>query len=440
MIYRTFKHLKRNFALITSLLLALTWAAGCDGGSGEEQEIKPGETIKSEKQRIMEPQVPEEDMELLSQGNTEFAFDLYSQLRNEEGNLFYSPLSISVALAMTYAGAEGDTETEMADVLKFKLPEPGIHEAFNALDQELESRGEDAEGADGDAFRLRVVNALWGQTGYSFLDTFLDVLALNYGAGMTLLDFMSDPEAGRVLINDWVAEQTEDRIKDLIPQGAITNGTRLVLTNAVYFNASWKESFDEDMTQDGEFTTPEGPVTVPMMQQTTNYGYAEGENYQAVELPYDGDELSMVILVPDAGKFSEVEAGVNGAFVENLVSSIGYTEVVLKMPKFSFTDSFSVKKMLKAMGMEAAFKPGDANFSGIDGSFELFIQDVIHKAFVAVDEAGTEAAAATAVIVGITSEPDEQIEVTINRPFIFFIRDIETGAVVFVGRVVDPTA
>lgn len=439
MIYRT---LTRILTAAPALVLAVFLAVGC-GGAGEEQPVEPkepGETVKSNKQRVSNPEVSGEDLELLSEGNTAFAFDLYRQLGNEEeGNLFYSPLSISIALAMTYAGANGDTKAEMADALNFILPEPELHEAFNALDQELESRGEDAKGADGDAFRLRVVNALWGQTGYSFLDAFLDVLALNYGAGMTLLDFISDPEAGRIIINDWVAEKTEDRIKDLIPEGAITEYTRLVLTNAVYFNASWLEAFDEEATQDGEFSTPNGPVTVPMMRQTTRYGYVEGEGYEAVELPYDGEELSMVIITPEEGAFSGIEASLDGEFIEELVESIVYHDVDLTMPKFSFTQSFSVKNMLQAMGMNAAFNAGQADFSGIDGTLELFIQDVIHKAFVAVDEAGTEAAAATAVIVGTTSVP-EIIKVTIDRPFIFFIRDIQTGAVVFVGRVLDPTA
>ncbi len=428
------------------MLLAFAFTTGCDKSSIDDPDDPgetPGETIRSEKQRITNEPVPEDDLELLRQGNTDFAFDLYRELSAESDageNMFYSPLSISIALAMTYAGAKGETKTEMADVLHFDLPEPELHAAFNALDQALESRGQDALGSDGEPFRLNVVNALWGQVGFPFLESFLDVLALYYGAGMTLLDFMADPEAGRLVINDWVAEQTENRIEDLIPKNVITEYTRLVLTNAVYFNASWKEPFMEEITRDGEFSTPESTVTVAMMHGMTDYGYGEGDGYQAVELLYDGDELSMVILLPEEGRMAEIEGALDGAFVKSLTDSLETHNVDLTMPKFSFTQSFGLKDTLKSMGMNIPFIGGEADFTGIADPSELYISDVIHKAFVAVDEKGTEAAAATAVVVSDTSVPLDPKVVTLDRPFIFFIRDIQTGAVVFVGRVADPTA
>lgn len=440
------KKTMKTTALTTAFLLAFAFTTGCDKSSIDDPDHpgeKPGETIRSEKQRITNEQVPEDDLELLRQGNTDFAFDLYRELSAESDagdNMFYSPLSISIALAMTYAGAKGETKTEMADVLHFDLPEPDLHAAFNDLDQALESRGQDGLGSDGEPFRLNVINALWGQVGFPFLESFLDVLALYYGAGMTLLDFMADPEAGRLVINDWVAAQTENRIEDLIPKNVITLYTRLVLTNAVYFNASWKEPFIEEITRDGEFSTPEGKVTVPMMQQETKYGYAEGDGYQAVDLPYDGDELSMVILVPDEGHMAEIEAALNGAFVKALTDSLEIQNVTLTMPKFSFTQSFGLKDTLRSMGMEIPFIGGLADFTGIADPSELYISDVIHKAFVAVDEKGTEAAAATAVVVSDTAAPMDPKVVKLDRPFIFFIRDIQTGAVVFVGRVANPTA
>jgi serpin B len=410
----------------------------CNGGGTKNSNTKPGEVLESEKQRITDPQVPAADLQALSAGNTAFAFDLYQQLKVEEGNLFYSPLSISIALAMTYAGAQGETESEMADVLHFTLPEADLHAAFNALDLALESRGQNAQGADGQPFRLRVVNALWGQTGYPFLTAFLDVLALNYGAGMTLLDFSTEPEPSRIMINDWVADQTEDRIEDLIPQGAINPMTRLVLTNAVYFNASWLYPFEEENTTQGEFQTPNGPVEVDVMHQTEYFAYAEAAGCQAVELPYDGEELSMVILLPEPDTFDTFEAGLDGSTVSQIVAALHTERVSLSMPKYTFTSHFSLRDVLQAMGMNAPFS-GGADFSDMAETNELYIADVIHKAFVGVDEAGTEAAAATAVIMEGTAVQPDPIPVDLTRPFVFFIRDIETGAMVFVGRVTDPS-
>ncbi len=260
------------------------------------------ETVPPQGEREAAPQVSENVLQALAAGNSVFAFDLYQALRREEGNLFFSPYSISVALAMTYAGARSDTEAQMADVLRFNLPQDRLHPAFNGLDQELAKRGEGAAGVDGEGFRLNIANALWGQTGYPFLPEFLDLLARNYGAGMRLVDFASDAEAARVTINDWVSEQTEGRIKDLIPPDVLDATTRLVLTNAIYFNAAWAKPFQETATADGPFYPLDGEqVTVPFMHQSDTFGYARGDGYQLVELPYSGHELSMVILLPDEG-------------------------------------------------------------------------------------------------------------------------------------------
>ena len=401
--------------------------------------------LMSDKPRDASPDVNQADLDLLTGGNSAFAFELYQALReqedNKDDNLFYSPYSISLALAMTYAGARGDTAEEMAATLHFMLEQDRLHPAFNWLDTELTSRGEGAQGKDGEGFRLNIVNALWGQKDYSFLSSFLDVLAENYGAGLRILDFMAEPEKGRVTINNWVSDQTEDRIKDLIPQGAIDELTRLVLTNAIYFNAAWKYPFDEDMTDDnGRFYLLDGgQVTVPMMKQTESFGYTEGDGYQAVELLYDGDELSMVILLPASGDFEAFEAGLQAQQVSDIVSDLQPTEVVLTMPGFEFDSEFSLKDTLTEMGMPTAFTEA-ADFSGMAGTRDLCISEVLHKAFVSVDEAGTEAAAATAVIVGETAMPEQPVEVTVDRPFIFLIRDIETGAVLFVGRVLNPAA
>ncbi|UCH43846.1 MAG: serpin family protein [Dehalococcoidales bacterium] len=399
-----------------------------------------GEEIKSGLERESSPDVRDPDLAALVDGNSAFAFRLYQALKEEEGNLFYSPYSISLALAMTYAGARGETEEQMAEALNLVLSQNRLHPAFNGLDLELASRGEGAKGKDDEGFRLNIVNALWGQKDFDFLAEFLDLLAQNYGAGMRTLDFMAAPEESRVTINDWVSDQTEERIKDLIPQGLITVMTRLVLTNAIYFNAAWQYPFEEDMTEDGVFYLIDGDeVTVPMMRQTESFGYAEGDDYQAVELSYDGRELSMVILLPQDGQFESFEEAMDAQKVAGILDSLGHREVNLAMPKFEFESSFALKKALAAMGMPVAFTTG-ADFSGMTGKPELFIADVIHKAFVSVDEAGTEAAAATAVIMELTAMPETPVEVTVDHPFIFLIRDIETGAVLFVGRVLNPGA
>ena len=414
--------------------------AGCAGGSGAVGDRPTSKVVASEKERVIAPDVTAADVADLAESNSAFAFDLYQVLRRTEGNLFYSPHSISVALAMTYAGARSDTELQMTETLRFVLPQEHLHPAFNSLDQELARRGEGAEGKDEKGFRLNVVNAIWGQAGFGFLDEFLDVLAENYGAGLRVLDFVKEPEQSRVTINDWVSDQTEGRIEDLIPAGVIDTVTRLVLTNAIYFNAAWAYPFTPELTDDGPFHLLDGgEVTVPMMRQQDSLAFLDGGSLQAVELPYDGMELSMVILVPNTGEFERFEESLDASRVNAILNDLQYGKVALAMPKFEFDDSFMLADALVELGMVDAFGPG-ADFSGMTGDRELFISDVIHKAFVSVDEAGTEAAAATAVVMKLTAEmPEEPVEVTVDRPFIFLIRDIQTGAVLFVGRVLDPS-
>ena len=427
--------MKKIVIIVLALVLLLPVIA-----SIQMAQPAAGEVLESDKERITSPDVSTSEQALLVEGNSAFAFELYQALKGEEGNLFYSPYSISPALAMTYAGARGETAEQMAATLQFLLEQERLHPAFNWLDAELAGRGEGAEGKDGEGFRLNIVNAIWGQKDYSFLSTFLDVLAENYGAGLRILDFITETEKSRLTINDWVSDQTEGRIEDLIPQGAIGELTRLVLTNAIYFNAAWKYPFDEDMTADGPFYLLDGgQVSVPMMKQTESFGYTEGEGYQAVELLYDGGELSMVVLLPEAGEFQSFEEGLQAQQVSDIISGLQPTEVALTMPRFEFDSEFSLKDTLAGMGMPIAFSSG-ADFSGMTGNPELFISDVVHKAFVAVDEAGTEAAAATAVIMELTAVPEPPVEVTIDSPFIFLIRDIDTGAILFVGRVMNPGA
>jgi len=397
------------------------------------------EIVKSEKQRLTSPDVNKANLTSLVAGNSGFAFDLYQAVKNVDGNLFYSPHSISLALAMTYAGARSETAQQMANTLHFTLEDNRLHPAFNWLDIELTSRGRGAKGKDEGGFRLNIVNTIWGQRDYKFLAEFLDVLAENYGAGLRPLDFAKASEESRITINKWISDQTKGRIEDLIPQGAINALTRLVLTNAIYFNAAWQYPFKEDATRDGPFYLLDGSeITAPMMRQTKSFGYYEANDYQAVELPYDGRELSMVILLPKLSQFEAFESSLDAQHIDTIIKNMKSRRVALTMPKFEFDSSFRLAQTLAAMGMPIAFRT-DADFSGITGNRELFIADVIHKAFVSVDEAGTEAAAATAVIMPTAMPPEESIEFNVDRPFIFLIRDIETGAILFVGRVVNPS-
>ena len=399
-------------------------------------DAPPGE-VRSDKERATNLAVPGPDLDTLVEGNSAFAFDLYHAIGEQDGNLFYSPYSISVALAMTYAGAGGETERQMADALRFRLPQDRLHPALNALDQELASRGKDGEG-----FTLNIANAIWGQEGYEFIADFLDVLALNYGAGMRLVNFVKAAEESRETINNWVAERTEDRIIDLIPPDGVSGLTRLVLTNAIYFKAAWATPFLDGATRPGAFHLLDGEVTqTPMMTQTSHFGYARGDGYEAIDLPYKGEQMSMTILMPDKGEFDSFEAAMDANYVGGILKNLQGERLDLTMPLFKFESQISLNKALVAMGMPDAFDGAMADFSGMNGlkcesdPLCLLITDVFHKAFVAVDEEGTEAAAATGVVVGIESAPPQ---VVIDRPFIFVIRDVETGAILFVGRVIDP--
>ncbi|MCX5994244.1 MAG: serpin family protein [Chloroflexi bacterium] len=379
------------------------------------------------------------DVAALVEGNNAFAFDLYGALKGAPGNLFYSPYSISQALAMTYAGARDTTQKEMAGTLHFTLAQDRLHPAFNSLDQQLKARGQGARGKDGKGFRLNIVNAIWGQVGYTFLADYLDLLAQNYGAGLRTLDFRAAPELSRQTINKWVEDQTEQRIKDLIPGGGIDPLTRLVLTNAIYFNAAWANNFEKNATRPAPFHLIDGStLDVPMMRQTERLGYSAGDGYQAVSLPYDGRELEMVVLLPDGGKFAEFEKSLDAGKAGSIIKEIEPKQVALSLPGFKFESEFDLGNTLAGMGMPTAFSGRQADFSGMTGNRELSISRVIHKAFVGVDESGTEAAAATAVIMRATAMPAMPQEVTVDRPFIFLIRDIQTGSVIFVGRVVDP--
>ena len=402
-----------------------------------------GELAKSSQARDTAPSVGGADSGALAAGNTEFALDLYQQLRTEDDNLFFSPYSISVALAMTYAGARGQTERQMANALGFYLPPEELHPAFNALSLELARRGSEGRGGPGRRFELHVANALWGQTGHSFLPDFLDVLARNYGAGVRLVDFVKEGDSARATINQWVSDETKGKIVDLVPASAIDHTVRFVLTNAVYFDAAWQHKFRKEATSPGGFHLLDGrQVSAEMMRQTEVFGYAERDGCQALEMPYAGGELALVILLPALGQFRAFDASCDADRVGPIIGALSQRRVAVTVPRFKFESAFRLDRPLAAMGMRDAFVFPLADFSGMDGTRLLYLGAVLHKAYVAVDEEGTEAAAATAVVgrAGGAAGPRRLIEFTVDRPFLFLIRDVKTDTILFLGRVLDPTA
>ncbi len=398
--------------------------------------------VFSDKERDTSASVDPVDLDELVAGNNEFALDLYGQIvESEDGNVFMSPYSVSLALAMTYAGAGGGTADEMADALKFTLAPDKLHSAFNSLDQLLASRGADLE--PDQKFTLEIVSSIWGQQDFEFEQEFLDTLAVNYGAGMRLVDYVSAVEAARQAINGWVEENTNDRIKDLIPPGALDSQTVLVLANAIFFKAAWMQEFNPELTADGDFNLLNGSkVTAQMMRQPEEFfAVGKGDGYSAIEIPYVGSETSMVVIMPDEGGFDSFEAGLTSREITEIIDGLKHKNTDLRFPKFKFESKFSLPDPLKALGMRQAFDPDVSDFSGMrTPPPDLYISDVIHQSFVAVDEQGTEAAAATAVIIRATSAPPPPEPFTVDRPFIFLIRDVPTGSVLFIGRVLDPTA
>ncbi len=387
---------------------------------------------------VMMPIGDETGMLTLVRGNNEFAMDLYSAVceMNDDDNIFFSPYSISMVLGMTYNGASGSTAFEMASVLHFDLPVEALNREFQLVTEMLNLG--DLSMERGDPFTLAISNGLWVQNGYELLNSFVTAVTGYYSASVENLDFAGDAEGSREVINSWVAESTMDKILDLIPRGVLGADTRVVLTNAVYFKASWRHPFDAHATSDGRFILPNGSaVVVPMMTNTEHYGYAFTEEWSAVALDYAGGDAGMLIIMP-SGDMEEFQEDFNAETLDAIGTSMTSRNVHLTMPGFEFTRSMPLGAILISLGMESAFGP-DANFSGFTGNPDLYISEVLHKAFVKVDEEGTEAAAATAVVMNMLSMPETPIEMNINRPFIFIIQDNPTGSIVFMGRMMDPT-
>lgn len=451
-------HRRRSLLALLSAL-----GAGCVDtrpGRGTEPTTTEPTTTEPMPTTGTPPDVEDEPLAALVAANTEFALALHRQLVAESPgeNLVASPFSISAALAMTWAGARGETETAMADALRFPLDQDTLHPTFEALTAAVEpdargatTTGDEDDGAetttaeDEPGFQLRVANALWGQEGFPFDESFAELLADHYGAGMHEVNFQDSPETARETINEWVADETEGKIEDLLPEGVIDTLTRLVLTNAIYFKARWAKTFEENATGERSFANLDGSTTeVAMMTQTESFPYAEIDGHQVIELPYVGGDVSMVVALPAEGTFEAFERALDRDVLASVSDALEQTQGTVKLPRFTVESSFGLKDALSALGMEVAFDEQRANFDGmIEADAEvpnLYVKDAVHESFVAVDEEGTEAAAATGVVVNVESAIQPKFEMTVDRPFLFFIRHRKTDTVLFAGRAVDAEA
>lgn len=359
----------------------------------------------------------------------QFAVELYRQLKSSDENLIISPHSIVTCFGMAYAGARGDTESEIAEVLCFNYPQSGFHSVLKQLNDQLVSR----PGLD-----LRIANGCWGQEDLVYLSSYLDTLLANYGADIEYLDFANDPEGARQVINTWVRNHTLGFIDELFPPGEFDASTYLVLANTVYFMAEWLHQFNPDYTYDRTFTRLDGSeVTVPIMNGEQRMPYYEGDGYRAMEMPYKEERVSMVLILPDEGQYRVFEDAFSPAAFDSVVGNLEETYITFSIPKFGFLSGFDLKSTLQAMGITDAFTPSVADFSGMDGVDDgvPWIDQVVHKAYIMIDEYGTMAFAGTGMelTVGIHDSFDAL------RPFIFVIRDVATGTILFMGRVLDPS-
>lgn len=398
-----------------------------------------GQLIRAELDRAEAPGVDSDQVSELVKANNSFATDLYQNVaQSNEDNLIFSPYSISQAFSMVYAGARGETQAQMMEVLHF-LPQETQHPAFNALEQYLAQLPQaETQGIEsGEPFQLDVTNAVWGQEGTPFVEAYLETLARQYGAGLRAVDFAQNPESAHQAINDWVAEATQDRIQNMVPRDVINTNTRLVLANAIYFYGAWLFPFNQEATEDGEFALLDGTmVTVPLMfQHTARVPYVEGDGYRAAQLPYTGQKADMLVILPDEGRYTEVEAGLDAAFLQDVHQGLQTRDVTLTLPRFEFDSALDLADLLQEMGLTNPFG-GEADFSGIIEGGGLFIDAALHKGTITVDEIGTEAAAAT--VIAMAESAMERGELEATRPFIFAIAERDTGTVLFLGRVLNP--
>lgn len=426
------------------LLLAASSLVACT--SSQEAPHDPTQDItvqKSSAERNTNPTLSAGELDAFASDQASFALDIYHAVRKDPAianeNVFLSPHSVSTALAMTYAGANGATKDEMKKALHFSLADDRLHTAFDYLDLALESRGKNAKAKDDQPFRLRVSNSLWGQKGFGFETPFLDTLAVNYGAGLNGVDFAGNPVGAAKSINAWVEQKTEERIKTIVPAEGLPSNTRLVLVNAIYFNAAWQSKFEKSATRDAPFTKLDGStVNVATMHDNAMRPYLEGDGFQATQLPYDGNEMSLLVVAPTKGTFASFEAALTGEKVLGILAGMKPRQVQLAFPKVKLDGDYGLVPAFKALGMNRAFAPGDADFSGMTTKERLYISDILHKTFLDLDENGTEAAAVTAVVAGTTSAPPEPTVMKVDRPYLMAIVDNQTKTLAFVGRILEP--
>jgi serpin B len=416
-----------------------------NGGSGGTSSVAVSEA-KSTQIHETQPNITDTDYQSVISATNQLGFDLFHKVASNSANLVFSPTSMVYALVMTYLGANGATQTQMASVLRDSLASGVYHTGLNRLSMALASRNiaphASYAAANGQlSVTLSLVDAMWAQRDYPLQSAYLDALAINYNAGVQLLDFVNQPEASRVFINQWVASQTANRILDLLPPGSVSSWTRLVLTNALYFKGSWQIPLSPNDTRNSSFTQLDGTMhSVPTMHADLHIPYTEGVGYQFVQVPYDGNALSMLLVLPAVGQFASVRDSLSQGWLNDAMSALSSNEVILALPKFSFTwGAQDFAPALQALGMSDAFQQGLADFSGMETAHQFFLSGVIQKAFIGVDEYGTEAAAATAAeLAGAGSNPPPPKQFVVDRPFLFFIRDV-SGAVLFAGQVLDPT-
>lgn len=430
--FLTMKSKGKSIIIILVVIVSLAGGIWLFNYWSGEAPVVPDNGVVDEPGLITDVDVDPKSVDEVVASNNRFAFDLYSLYREDSDNIFYSPYSILAALTMTYEGARGQTAEEMARV--FYLPDDevrwsgmaGFYNAINRPDRE---------------YVLDTANALWPAEDYHFLDDYFEIIERYYRGKIEHLDYRTDPEGSRLTINDWVEARTRDKIKNLIPEGFIDSLTRLVLTNAIYFKGQWLTEFDPDLTREETFyVSQDREVEVPMMRRIDDeaiFEYARLDDAQVLSLPYRGEEVAMTVVLPDEGKLSEVEESLDSEQLEYYRSMLDRQRVDVYLPRFKVETKYIMNDDLSNLGMPTAFS-GQADFSGMTGFQDLYISSVIHQAFVEVNEEGTEAAAATGVIMRETAMIDLPV-FRADRPFIFLIEHLETGAVLFMGRVVDPS-
>ena len=439
--------MKHFAALFLFMSLAALFSMGCRKTA--DSAANPPNPPSDADQDDGPPGVASPDVLALAQGNNEFAFDLYARLAKKDGNVVFSPYSISSALAMTYAGARGTTADEMAKTLRFPLKPERLHPAFADLSDRTMRAGKHRAG------QLLVANSLWGQHGYALRDDFLRLTRDDYHAEMKEVDFQGDTEGARQAINGWVELQTQNMIRELLKPGTLNPQSRLVLVNAIYFHLLWATPFLADQTKEAPFRTLSGErVRVPMMRVTDQFSYCEEDGVQVLELPYQHKSLSMIVILPQAGEGSgAVEGALTEARVEKWLTNLAPREVIVTLPKFTATCDFQLGEELRALGMRLAFQSGQegqlgADFSGIGdqaigSAGSLHISEVVHQARVEVSEEGTKAVAATAVVTEVPNsavKPLRWVTFQADHPFFFLIHDQDTGSIMFVGRFTRPGA